>query len=123
MNGGQQRYARTPEMDYGQQHALHGASACGSLSTGPHISQHGILAQHVSSRIAAAPCVLECRQTFCCLHHMVTRKAREHDSCHEHRCLLKLLHISCTAKAEPHTWEKLGLCAPDHRETMNVMKG
>ena len=108
MSGGQQRYA------------LH---TCNGLCTATCISVWNF--DHSSQHFASCYTSTECKQSllqhhlcppFCGLHHVVTGKAREHDSCHERCCFLNLLHVSCTAKAGPHTWEYSGLYAPDHWE-------
>ncbi len=116
MSGGQPRYASTPAIGHGHQHASHGASVCGTLTTARNILHHVILAQNVSRACCGIMCAEVPKGFFCDLHHMLTGKAREHDSCHEHHCLVKLLHVSCTAKAAPNSWEYSGLYAPDCRD-------
>ncbi len=121
MSGGQPRYARTPAPVYGQQHTFHGASACGSLTTASKSLHRVILAEHVSRACCGIMCA-EVHKGFYGLHHAVTEKVQEHDSCLEHHCLLQLLHVSLTAKARPCTWEYSGLYAPDHRERYECSK-
>ena len=71
MSGGQQRYARTPATVHGQQHTLHGASACGSLITARNILHRVILAEHVSRACCGIMCA-EVHKGFYGLHYAVT---------------------------------------------------